>query len=43
MVSINQAAVDNAAGADQVSAASLELNNLAGDLKQVTRQFKLTA
>lgn len=39
--SIKQAAVDNAAGADQVSSASYELDRLSNDLKKVTESFKL--
>ncbi|TMO56314.1 methyl-accepting chemotaxis protein [Pseudoalteromonas aurantia] len=39
--SIKQAAVDNAAGADQVSSASYELDRLSKDLKNVTESFKL--
>lgn len=39
--SIKQAAVDNAAGADQVSSASYELDKLSTELKKVTDSFKL--
>jgi methyl-accepting chemotaxis protein len=40
--SIKQAAIDNAAGAAQVSSASSELNRLSNDLKKVTDSFKLS-
>ncbi|KZN47788.1 methyl-accepting chemotaxis protein [Pseudoalteromonas luteoviolacea] len=39
--SIRQAAIDNAAGADQVTSASLELDKQSKTLKQVTASFKL--
>ncbi|MCF6438702.1 methyl-accepting chemotaxis protein [Pseudoalteromonas luteoviolacea] len=39
--SIRQAAIDNAAGADQVTSASLELDKQSKTLKQVTSAFKL--
>ena len=43
MVSIHQVAIENAAGAEQVSSASNELNQLAATLKQLTSTFKLNA
>ncbi|WP_440053283.1 methyl-accepting chemotaxis protein [Pseudoalteromonas sp. T1lg65] len=39
--SIKQAAIENAAGADQVSSASFELKKLSNDLKDITKNFKL--
>ncbi|MBB1385832.1 methyl-accepting chemotaxis protein [Pseudoalteromonas sp. SG45-5] len=39
--SIKQAAIDNAAGADQVSAASMELDQLSKQLQKITNGFRL--
>ncbi|KPH63727.1 methyl-accepting chemotaxis protein [Pseudoalteromonas porphyrae] len=40
--SIKQAAIDNAVGADQVSAASIELDQLSKQLQKITHDFKLS-